>query len=234
MNIAQRLLRFPLRAIPRRAVVPILSGPARGMRWVAGASTHGCWLGTYERETAAEFARRVRPGMTVYDIGANAGYYTLAAAALVGRAGHVVAFEPVPRTLHALRRHVDVNGLGQVVLVVGKAVADRSGRAAFGGDANEAQAHFTESGELIVETVTIDALLAAREIPPPNVMKIDVEGAAALVLTGARETILTTRPCIFIETHVGEHGATTAILEQLDYSVTCVSPKHGDFLALPN
>ena len=43
-----RTLRLPLRLVPKSAVVPILQGPLRGKRWIAGSSTHGCWLGTYE------------------------------------------------------------------------------------------------------------------------------------------------------------------------------------------
>jgi hypothetical protein len=40
-----KLLRLPLRVVPKRAVVPLLQGELRGRRWIVGSSMHGCWLG---------------------------------------------------------------------------------------------------------------------------------------------------------------------------------------------
>jgi hypothetical protein len=71
-------------------------GPIRGMRWRIGSSVHSCWLGSYEAAKFAVVARAVRPGMTVFDIGANAGYYTLLFSRLVGQRGNVVAVDPLP------------------------------------------------------------------------------------------------------------------------------------------
>ena len=87
-------LRLPLRLIPRRAVVRILQGPLRGKRWIVGSSDHGCWLGSYEAAKLKKITELVRPGMVCWDVGANAGLYTLLFAELVGRAGRVFAFEP--------------------------------------------------------------------------------------------------------------------------------------------
>src|SRR5688572_27975846 len=86
------LLRLPLRAIPKRTTVKVQSGINRGMKWIVGSSIHGCWLGTYELEKQPVIERFVRPGMTVFDIGANAGFYTLAFSRLVGEEGRVWAF----------------------------------------------------------------------------------------------------------------------------------------------
>jgi len=69
------------RAVPARAAVPILEGPARGIRWQVGAGMMNFWLGTYERKKMAAFAAELRPEMVVYDIGANVGAYTVLAAA---------------------------------------------------------------------------------------------------------------------------------------------------------
>ena len=64
--------------------------------------------------------------MTVFDIGAHAGYYTLIASKLVGGSGHVVAFEPAPRNLRYLRRHLSLNHVSNVT-VLEVAVSDRAG-----------------------------------------------------------------------------------------------------------
>jgi len=50
--------------------------------------------GCFERETTKLFKRVVKRGMTVFDIGAGIGYYTLLASSLVGPQGKVFAFEP--------------------------------------------------------------------------------------------------------------------------------------------
>lgn len=75
-SLLGRFLRFPLRFIPQESVVRIRRGPAQGMKWIVGSSNHGCWLGTYELEKQLALQRAVRQGMVVYDIGAQAGFYT--------------------------------------------------------------------------------------------------------------------------------------------------------------
>jgi hypothetical protein len=111
-----RMLRAPLRLIPSDLVVPVVQGPLRGARWVVGSSTHGCWLGCYEAKSQAVCVRHVSPGLVAFDLGANAGFYTLLFSRLVGSRGRVYAFEPSPRALRYLRRHVSLNALGNVVV----------------------------------------------------------------------------------------------------------------------
>lgn len=73
------------------------------------------------------FLQAVRPGMTVVDIGAFLGQYTLLAARQIGPAGQVYAFEPDPRNLPFLLRNIERNGLRDRVVPVPYAAADRSG-----------------------------------------------------------------------------------------------------------
>ena len=79
-----RLLRLPLRLIPKGMILPILQGRMRGKKWVVGAGEHGYWLGSYELEKRKAFERIITPGSVVYDIGANVGYFSLLASVLVG------------------------------------------------------------------------------------------------------------------------------------------------------
>lgn len=152
-----RALRWPLRALPPAAVLPVLQGPARGMRWVVGSGVHGCWVGCYEQDKVRLFAASLRPGDVVYDVGANAGYYSLVAARRVGATGQVVAFEPYSLNVAALSHHVALNRLGNVE-VVAAAVAARSGRGTFTPGANLSEGRLVplDVPGLAVQTVSLD------------------------------------------------------------------------------
>jgi len=154
-----RLVRLPLRLIPRSAIVRVLSGPGCGMRWIVGSAPHGAWLGLLERDKLTPFVARLRSGMTVWDIGANVGLYTLPSARAVGPAGHVVAFEPMPRNLGFLRRHLTLNGL-EGVAVCAVAVSDATGTVRMAEGDSPSEFHAEAGGSVEVEAVTLDDWLA--------------------------------------------------------------------------
>jgi FkbM family methyltransferase len=214
-----RLARLPLRLVPPTARVRILQGPLRGRRWVAGASNHGCWLGSFEADKQRAFRHVVAPGMVVYDVGANVGFYTLLAAHLVGDGGQVAAFEPVPRNLAFLRQHVALNGL-RAVRVHDVALSDAEGTARFDLGEESSMGHLSDRGTLEVRTTTLDAVVARGELRPPDVLKIDVEGAEARVLRGAARTLATARPTILLATHgPAVHAECLALLRAAGYEV---------------
>ncbi len=195
-----RWLRLPLRLVPRRAVVPILTGPLRGMSWVVGAGPHGYWLGTYERDKQQWLQRVLRPGDCFFDIGANVGYYSLLASRLVGHAGRVIAFEPLPRNLTFLKRHLRMNGVRNTKLWE-VAVSDVDGTMNFAEGANPSIGKLAENGSLQVRTVALDSLWREGLLPTPRVIKIDVEGAEAAVLRGAAQLLSDARPVIQLAGH---------------------------------
>ena len=182
-----RVLRLPLRLVPRTAVVPVLSGLNRGLRWRVGAGPHGCWIGIYEAAKQRVVRELVRHGMNVVDIGAHAGFYTLAFSRLVG-AGRVWAFEPVPQLAQRLEFHVAENALANVT-IHRLAVAERVGSARFRFLPDyETMGALDEGGAMTVATTTLDSLVAAG-MPVPDVVKIDVEGAELRILEGAAALI---------------------------------------------
>jgi FkbM family methyltransferase len=199
-----------------------MQGASRGKLWIVGSGTHGCWLGTYELEKRLAFERTVGPGQVVYDVGAHAGYYTLLASHLVGPTGRVVAFEPLPRNVAYLREHIRVNRLRNVT-VIEAAVSDREGRAAFNRATNPSMGHLDPLGELDVGSVALDSLISRGETPPPDHIKMDIEGGELAALEGARELLLSRHPAIFLGTHGAEmHGLCCRLLTSLGYGIRAI------------
>jgi hypothetical protein len=93
-TVVGQILRLPLRAVPKTATFPILSGPARGIKWSTGAGVADFWMGTYETEKAELLVRHVKPGGTAYDVGANVGFYSLLVSRLVGPTGALLHLNP--------------------------------------------------------------------------------------------------------------------------------------------
>jgi len=199
-TVLGRVVRWPLRMVPPGLVVPVLQGPLRGWRWVVGSTNHGCWLGTYEHQQQRAMARHIRPGSVVYDVGANVGFYTLLAAKLAGTSGRVVAFEPLPRNLAFLKQHLRINDVSNVVVVPG-ALANTNGVCAFDETGEPSMAKLQPDGGMKVEVATLDQMVAVLELPDPDVIKIDVEGAELDVLQGGENVLRRTHPTVFVSTH---------------------------------
>jgi FkbM family methyltransferase len=233
-----KIVRAPLRFIPRKAVLPILQGPLRGKRWIAGSSDHGCWLGSYEAKKQHAFSDAIHTGDIIWDIGAHVGFYTLLAAVRAGPQGKVVAFEPFPANIDYLRRHLRLNKLDNVK-VIEAAVSDSQRTMLFKTGASTTQGQISEEGEFEVRTVRLDDLLANRTVPAPNVIKIDIEGAEACALRGAQNTIATYRPLIFLATHGSEiRRDCRQLLASFGYHLESISGKcfedEDEFIARPN
>ena len=223
-----RVLRLPLRMIPKKMVLPILQGRLGGKKWIVGAGEHGYWLGSYEMGKRKAFERIINPGAVVYDIGANVGYFSLLSAVLVGSGGFVYAFEPLPRNVEFLRKHIKLNKLNNIQ-VVDAAVSDHTGEAWFNLGASSAMGHLSESGEVQVRLVSLDRLLSERLLKPPDFMKIDVEGAEYDVLCGAQEMIRAHRPVLFLDTHDRKaHDLTISFLSEQGYQFEILDHKPLD------
>jgi FkbM family methyltransferase len=226
MSIAGSIVRLPLRCIPRGMVMTTLSGITRGMKWTAGAHTHGCWIGTYEREKQRLIGDLVKPGMTAVDIGANAGFYTLAFRRL---GAEVTAIEPLAVNVQHLLRHLALNRL-QKVTVIQAAVSDCAGLAHFRVGPNNAEGALTkQSTALVVPTVTLDSL----PIPIPDIVKMDIEGGEVAALRGATRWIAAHKTTWLVAVHGRELAAETErIFAEADYTVKTIE-KDRELIAEP-
>jgi FkbM family methyltransferase len=143
------------------------------------------------------------------DIGANIGLTALVLAALAPR-GRVLAAEPSPRTVEALRETLRLNGIADRVEVLPLAVGAGPGEAAFHADAaHSAGSKLVDAGTMdhatlaappvAVPVTTLDALVERAGLPRIDLVKVDVEGFESDVLDGAAATIARHRPAFILE-----------------------------------
>jgi FkbM family methyltransferase len=142
----------------------------------------------------------VPAGSTALDVGANIGFFSMRFARWVGPTGRVIAIEPEARNVASLRARVERAGLSGVVECIQAAAADRAGLLRLAvTPGHPGDHHLAESGEPI-EAVTLDEL-TERETRRVSLVKIDVQGAEALVIAGARRLLEEQRPAVFVEVH---------------------------------
>ena len=217
----------------RQRDVAIRNGVAQGLKFNTGESCPELALGTYEMPIQNIFTQHLKDGDVFYDIGANVGFFSIIAAQLVGDTGKVYAFEPGEGNANSIRHNARLNNFDQIE-VIEKAVSDTSGSGQLllaqysGGHAlATADAPPDLAGEVTVDLVSIDDLIAQNQIKPPNFVKVDVEGAELDVLKGMSETIKTYQPTIIYEVDDGDragyerkYGELAAFLESLNYQIT--------------
>ena len=150
--------------------------------------------GTYapERPVVELLSRLLKPGMTVVDIGAHLGYYTLLSRKFVGETGRVVAFEPSPVFYEVLKANLAMNSFLDVVAVP-MAIADFCGYADFYcdivGGGSSLFRQLNGSSLIRVQVTTLDVFFRKLGWPKVDLIKMDIEGAEPSALRGAKELI---------------------------------------------
>ncbi len=154
--------------------------------------------------------RSLRPGMVVFDLGANLGQYTLLAARCVGKGGRVHSFEPSRRMFGELEFNVRLNGLSDICVLNPLAVSDVCGPAnlsryergaeVYGSLGCHTRTEAAMIGHECVKTVTLDDYMGQMRVERVDFIKMDIEGAELLALRGA-ERLLSQRdaPTILLE-----------------------------------
>jgi FkbM family methyltransferase len=186
-------------------VATIRFGPARGLRYRIFADYGiGPVFGRWEPAAQQWLVELLALGMVAYDIGANYGIHTLLLARRVGEQGSVFAFEPDANIRAALDEAVRINRFKNVD-VVPYAVSENTGRASFQRGTHAGAGHLTTDDSacdsISVDTITLDDFVFGRKQPPPNLIKIDVEGAESSVLRGAEQVLAQFNPTLLIDLH---------------------------------
>jgi FkbM family methyltransferase len=163
------------------------------------AVTPGLRSGTYEPHLTAVFERYCRPGMTVVDVGANLGYFSLLASKLVGPAGRVVALEPNSENCRLLLSSLRLNGTSNVDLL--PVAADEAPGWAYYATHVGSNGGLVDDDNLlsrfgtVVPTFRLDDLVDRKV----DFLKMDVEGAEGRVVHGATRIIEKDRPIVTTE-----------------------------------
>jgi len=203
----------------------IARGFAKGLKINIGFSHVGYVLGTTEPEVQAALDMLLRPGMTVYDIGANVGFHAIAAARRIGPDAKVVCFEALPDNAKRIEYNAASNKLANVQ-VIAAALGKSEGEAAFWTSRQPTWGKLASVGkkpdkfakEVSVSLRRLDSIVDELKLPPPTLIKMDVEGSELDVLEGARQTLERHHPILLIEAH-GTNAAIENFLLATGYRV---------------
>lgn len=243
------LVRRTLQAVAgwlKAETVTIQQGAGAGLKFNPTQGNLSYAMGTNEPLIQEALQRHLRPGDTFYDVGANIGFFTLIGASLVGPRGRVVAFEPVPETAALAAANAEINGFKHVD-VRAEAAAEAAGTAEIQLGSESQIARLTMAGtlskatrRLTVQLAAIDELIGAGTLPPPDFVKMDIEGAEVSALRGMANTLRQYHPTILCELH-STHAEVATLLRKYGYTLSVLesegsveeAPEHAHVLAIP-
>ena len=167
------------------------------------------WMAShdYEERFGQRLLASVNDSTVVWDVGANVGLYTRQF--LDAGARHVVAFEPAPQALEVLNKDFGTSSpYAHRVTIVPAALSDRSGVVRFSADGSSPTNRIVDQGvaaanDLVeIRSVRAEEALRMYSLPPPGIVKIDVEGFEVEVLRGFGSVMGTPElRGVFVEVH---------------------------------
>jgi FkbM family methyltransferase len=183
------------------------------------------FYGHYHERYEADLVQRLLSGDEVFwDVGANVGYFTLVAATALANRGQIVAFEPGKNAYERLTENLALNAYGNIQTFP-VAVTDGEGEAVLHlvGDIADSSASLysagdTQAGQEVCRTVALDHFLEAEGLRPPDLIKLDAEGAELAVLQGAQGLLAASPPLWLMEMeekNLAAAGTSKAAVAQL-------------------
>lgn len=201
----------------------INKGKLKGIRLFVNTERH--WFfkkmvsGEYDTFIYEIISKEKFNGKTIWDVGAHIGLHTLGFAKVVGKNGRVVAIEPNRFNVERLRKNIEGNpDLSRRVVVIENALGHKKGNAKLrttkdvdsarssggyilGGVPPLLETSYEDFKEFHIRMETVDSILKKNPVLIPDVIKIDVEGAEAEVLRGAKNLLARSKPLIVAEIH---------------------------------
>ena len=189
-----------------------------------GFASHLLLDGFWEMWLTIFFAGNVKPGMTVIDVGANFGYYTLLFGALVGPQGRIYAIEPNPEAAAKLRRSIALNGLTDRTMVIEAAAGNSDGTVTlfvpYGEPKNSTVVNKPQNAPPLsagtlydVPLVRLDQL--AETAPRIDFIKIDAEGAEQQIVHGMMGILRRDKPKLLLEFNPARYNNAAGFLKSL-------------------
>jgi FkbM family methyltransferase len=178
------------------------------------------------------FVSHLREGMTVMDVGAHVGFYSLLISRAVGPSGKVYAFEPVPEIFACLKERIALNNATNVIPVP-IALSDEKGVAKMSIKGMSSSLFRRVSDEFVeVQVERLDDFVEREKIERVDAIKIDAEGAELKVIRGADKTIRRDKPILMVEIHAATLQAAGTTPEELfetivSYGYNAFVIRHG-------
>ncbi len=204
-SLLHRLIRL---AYPYGSTRTVLRGPIKGMRYKVQPGMAATLAFGIDNMNLPFLADKIRKGQVVYDVGANCGQMALFFSRAVGSGGTVLAFEPVKENFLQMQQNLMLNQITNVRCFELALSRSREARRLLFDPARHTMGVFAEASVKMcgwkegiqVRCDSLDQLIADGETAP-DVLKIDVEGAAADVIAGGEHLIEHRRPAIYLELH---------------------------------
>ncbi|MFL5241321.1 MAG: FkbM family methyltransferase [Gemmataceae bacterium] len=213
--------------------ITIQSGLLAGREfWCSLKRERPYFVGNYEHDVQDLMISLLKPGMVFYDIGGHNGFFSLLAANLVGQDGKVLTFEPNPSNVEIIKTNLGLNeDLATVIQVHPLAISKSSGTARFEGASRSSMGRIQSPSEpssasvYEVQTISLDDFTASH--PPPDVIKMDIEGGEVDALVGMDNLLKRKRPVVVVEIHNKEaHDALLQFLQRQSYRASQVGSKN--------
>lgn len=171
-------------------------------------------------------SRLIKEGDTVWDIGANVGLFSFSAMGLVGSSGEVVSFEPDAYLVSLLRKSASIQADNSAkISIIPAGIAGTTGVRSFhiakrarASNALSDYGNQQKGGVRQMQSIICLSLEdALSELPPPAVVKIDVEGAEVEILSNGQSLLSKIRPRMAVESAPSTQDAITQIFKDNDY-----------------
>lgn len=160
--------------------------------------------GVWEPPVTAAIEELARPGMIALDVGADIGYYSLQMSRLVGPAGRVIAFEPIPDARRRLEHNIALNDCKNIE-VSEYALGNQEGTVYLEDPFKKSRLNLNKSsgtaGDIKVSIKRMDDLVEQMKLSSVDIIKMDIEGAEHEALLGMEQTLKKFHPILIIEVH---------------------------------
>jgi len=187
-------------------------------------------LGGWEHPLTTVIPSLLNLGDVVYDIGANLGLFSILFSRLVGDGGMVYGIEANPVCVQFLRANLAQNNVSSNVMIIPVAISDSEGSHRFAinyGNSNlgvveDSSLYASKVGhEICVTCACLDELIGELGLRPPNLIKIDIEGAEDVAIKGMHQCLTRYSPVLVLELHgAGPAQRTLNQLDSLGYCFT--------------